>query len=67
VDIPGAEPFGQSFETARLIVGIGVLVLAVIGAVLYMRWKLPCAGRPSDGHRKRGQSADGERDIGRRG
>ena len=40
-EIPTAQPAGGELETVRLIIGIAVMVLGLVGTVLYLRWKLP--------------------------
>ncbi len=61
MDIPGAEPLGQSLQTVQLIIGLGVLVLVVVGMVLYLRWRLPRAGQSPPQPARRGKEDQGER------
>jgi len=39
--IPGLEPLGEPSDTIRLVIGLGIYVLALVGLVVYLLWKLP--------------------------
>jgi len=58
--IPGADPFGQSFETVRLAIGIGILVLGCVGMIAYLRWKLPRAGGFAPGGSQDAEDSEGQ-------
>ena len=39
--IPGIEPLGEEHQTWRLILGLAIYLLALVGLIAYLRWKLP--------------------------
>ncbi len=40
-DIPTVRPEGADWDTIRLIIGIVVYVVGLLGLVAYLVWKLP--------------------------
>jgi len=54
--IPGIEPSGEAHQTWRLILGLAIYLLALVGLIAYLRWKLPRRmDDPPDGDGGEGQ------------